>query len=256
MTRLPLLFALWLLGTMGLAAQSSGFKPASGLGIIYNREVAVNMKLLTHRGFSLGVEFGRLITYDKTKYYHFSFGEIKHPKEFRQSADPSSRAFRPYVFGKQNNLFVLRGGWGAKRYFSEKAKQKGVAVGMSYSFGPSLGLLKPYYLALRYTADGASSSRILHERYSEANAGTFLDNTRIQGASAFTRGLGELGFRPGANASIALHLDWGAFDDFIKALEIGIMADAFAQKVPILVSEQNDRLFLNFFLNLQLGKRR
>jgi len=131
-----------------------------------------------------------------------------------------------------------------------------VAVGMSYSFGPSLGLLKPYYLALRYTADGSGNSRILHEKYSEENAAVFLDNTRILGASPFTRGLGQLGFRPGANASIALHLDWGAFDDFVKALEIGLMADAFAQKVPILVSSQNDRLFFNFFLNLQLGKRK
>lgn len=236
----------------------TGFKPpATGVGIIYNTETTINLKLVTHRSFALGMEFGRLQTYDKTKYYHFGIGEIKHPKEYRQSADPSvSRSFRPYVFGKRNNLLVLRAGWGMKHYFSEKAKQKGVAIGMSYSFGPSLGLLKPYYLALRYTADGAGNSRILHERYSEENAAVFLDNTRILGASPFTRGLGKLGFRPGANATIALHLDWGAFDDFVKALELGLMLDAFAQKVPILVSSQNDRLFFNFFLNLQLGKRK
>ena len=156
-------FFFCLLFVSVVAAEGSsqnGFKPpATGIGVIYNTETTINLKLVTHRSFGIGMEFGRLQTYDKTKYYHFGIGELKHPKEYRQSADPSvSRSFRPYVFGKQNNLLVLRAGWGMKRYFSEKAKQKGVAIGMSYSFGPSLGLLKPYYLALRYTADGAGNS--------------------------------------------------------------------------------------------------
>ncbi|MBP6826008.1 MAG: hypothetical protein KA165_05515, partial [Saprospiraceae bacterium] len=134
-----------------VAGWSQGMKPpVSGVGILYNRETSFNFKLTTNRGFAPGMEFGRLRTYYKTTYYHISLGELKHPKEKRQSADPSvSRSFRPYVFGKQNNLFVLRGGWGVKRYYSEKAKQKGVQMGVSFAFGPALGLLKPYYLALR-----------------------------------------------------------------------------------------------------------
>ena len=134
-----------------VAGWSQGMKPpVTGVGILYNRETSFNFKLTTNRGFAPGMEFGRLRTYYKTTYYHISLGELKHPKEKRQSADPSvSRSFRPYVFGKQTNLFVLRGGWGVKRYYSEKAKQKGVAMGVSFAFGPSLGLLKPYYLALR-----------------------------------------------------------------------------------------------------------
>ena len=41
---------------------------------------------------------------------------------------------------------MLRVGMGAKRYFSEKAKRKGIAIGINYQAGVSLGLLKPYYL--------------------------------------------------------------------------------------------------------------
>lgn len=229
------------------------------VGIVYNRETTFNMRLTTNRGFVPGMEFGRLRTYYKTTYFHISLGEIKHPKEQRQSADPIlSRSFRPYIFGKQNNVFVVRSGWGVKRYFSEKAKQKGVAVGISYAIGPSLGLLKPYYLAICYPdPDSPGDCRIFHEKYSAENANLFLDeNGRIKGASPFTRGFGEMGFRPGANASIAFHMDWGAFDEFVKALEIGAMVDVFPKKLPILVSEENQRVFLNFFVNLQLGKRR
>ena len=53
-----------------------------------------------------------------------------------------------------------------------------------------------------------------------------------------------------------MHLDWGAFDEFVKAFEIGAMLDVFPSKIPILVGENNHQVFLNFFVNLQLGKRR
>ena len=251
---------LWVLVlSVSISAPAQNFKaPVSGVGIIYNREMALNLKVTTNRGIAPGIEFGRLRTYYKTTFFHVNVGDIRHPKEYRQSAAPTvSRSFRPYVFGKQNSLLALRAGWGTKRYYSEKARQKGVAVGMSYSFGPTLGVLKPYYLALKRIADQPSQSRVSHEKYSEANAQVFLNNSFIYGASPFTRGFSELSFLPGANAALALHLDWGAFDEFLKAMEIGIMADVFIRKAPILVAEeQNNRTFINFFLNLQFGKRR
>lgn len=247
-----------LLAALAVGARAQGFKPpVGGVGIVYNRETAFNFRLTTNRGFAAGMEFGRLRSYYRTTYFQLNLGEVKHTKEQRQSPPPNVRSFRPFVFGKQNNFFVARAGWGVKRYYSEKAKQKGVAVGMSYSIGPALGLLKPYYLALAYTSpDNPRDQRVLHQKYSESNAAVFLDQTRILGASPFTRGLGEISFIPGGNASIAFHMDWGAFDEVVKALEIGLQIDAFARRVPILVSEENSQLFFNFFINLQLGKRR
>lgn len=251
------LYCLSFLAFLTVSGWSQGAKPpVTGVGIVYNNETTFNFKLTTNRGFAVGMEFGKLRTYYKTTYFGVSLGEIKHPKEQRQSADPQvSRSFRPFVYGKQNNLFMLRSNWGVKRYYSEKAKQKGVALGVSYSFGPTLGLLKPYYLALRRVGDTPGQSRVTHEKYSEANADIFLDNTRILGASPFTKGFGELSFLPGANATVAMHMDWGAFDELVKAFEIGLTLDVFFKNAPILV-EQNNPLFFNFFINLQLGKRR
>jgi len=232
--------------------------PPENKGIVYSRETAFNIKLATNRGLVPGMEFGRLRTYYKTTYFHVSVGELKDPKEQRQSAEQQiGQSFRPYVFGKQNNFYVVRSGWGVKRYYSEKAKQRGVAVGISYNVGPTLGLLKPYYLALQRKAS-ETTFRTFEEKYSPENADLFLDqNGRILGASPFTKGLDEISFRPGLNASIALHLDWGAFDEFVKALEIGAMLDVFPSKIPILVGDNNNhQVFLNFFVNLQLGKRK
>ncbi|MCW5924570.1 MAG: hypothetical protein KIS77_19790 [Saprospiraceae bacterium] len=252
------LFCLSFLAFLTFEGWSQGYRPpVTGVGIVYNTETTFNFRLTTNRAYALGVEFGRLRTYYKTTSFNFSFGELKSPKEQRQSADPAaSRSFRPYVFGKQNNLFMLRSGWGVKRYFSEKAKQKGVAIGMNYSIGPSLGLLKPYYLALAYTnPDDPRNFRVLHQKYSDGNADVFLNNTRILGASPLTRGISEITLLPGASGAISMHIDWGAFDEFVKALEIGFMLDVFLKEAPILV-EQNSPMFFNFFVNLQLGKRK
>jgi hypothetical protein len=253
---LSLIYFLCLLG-LGATAQNATM-PKQNVGIIYRTETAFNLRLATNRGLSFGMEFGKLRTYYKTTFYHVSLGELKHYKEQRQSAPPSaSRSFRPFVFGKQNTLLLARGGWGVKRYYSEKAKKKGVAVGVSYTFGPTLGLLKPYYLAIRRPGSSDTHGRVSHEKYSSANEDVFLNNsTHILGASAFTRGFKELSLLPGANAGVALHFDWGAFDEVVKAMEIGLQSDFFLRKAPIMVSEENSPLFFNFFVNLQFGKRR
>lgn len=230
-------------------------------GIVYNKEFTVDFKLHTN-GFALGFNSGRLKTYYLTRFYNFEIGELKHPKEFRQSFDnvqSSGNVSRPFVFGKQNSFFVLRAGIGEKRYFSEKAKRKGLAVGISYEAGPSLGLLKPYYLELRRQDEGEPLYQ--SERFSEENADRFLSITDILGSSGFSKGLGEISALPGAHAKFAVHFDWGAFDEFVKAIEAGVMVDVYFRNVPIMVESElvenveNRPLFINLYLNLQLGKR-
>lgn len=235
-------------------------------GIVYQKELTFDLEFLQTNGYALGVNIGKLKTYYLTNFYNIEIGEIKHTREYRQSFDfpaPSSnRVSRAFIFGKQNNFIVLRGGLGQKRYFSEKAKRKGLAVGISYEGGPSLGLLKPYYLELVRTSEpGGNDYFIRSEKYSAGNEDLFLDITRIFGASGFSKGLGEVKVLPGGHAKMAVHFDWGAFDEFVKALEAGVMIDFYFRDVPIMVESpqvpnvNNSPIFVNLYLNLQLGKR-
>lgn len=252
-----LILSLFLLAAFAMEGRAQ-IAPKEEVGFLYNRETTFNLRLATNRSFGIGMEWGRLRTYNKTKTLSLGISEMKHPKEQRQNAAPSvRRSSRPFVYGKRNSLFVARSGWGVKRYFSEKAKQKGVAVGISYSIGPSMGLLKPYYLALNIKDPSIDIGRTAIVKYNEANHDDFLNNSKILGAAPFTRGLGELSFLPGGTGSIAYHMDWGAFDEVVKALEIGLTVDVFARKAPIFVDDtQNKQVFFNFFLNLQFGKRK
>jgi hypothetical protein len=251
---LPLLFFSFALSAQEIVQpkQLDGDK-----GIIYNEEFALGLRIHTH-GFAVGFSLGKLKTYYLTKYLHFEIGELKHPKEIRQSFDTPStlngRISRAFKYGKQNNLYVVRGAMGAKRYFSEKAKHKGVAVGISYEAGASLGLLKPYYLELR----GGDGNYSISTKYSEDTAERFLDIWQIHGSSGWTKGIGEISLLPGLNGKFAVHFDWGAFDEYVKSLEAGIMVDVFTRKAPIMVevnNVENRPFFLNLFLHLQFGKR-
>lgn len=240
------------------------FSPESK-GIVYNKEFTVDFRLHTN-GFALGANIGTLNTYYKTRYYHFEIGEIHHPKEYRQSFDLSfpntPTTSRSFIYGKQNNFFVLRAGIGEKRYFSEKARKRGVAVGMSYEIGPSLGILKPYYLQLLYFPEDLERQAELRSRkYTEETAADFLNIDRIYGAAGFAEGFSELSLTPGAQGKLAVHFDWGAFDEFVKAVEAGIMVDFYFKKIPLMVEDpaiggvENRPFFVNLFLNFQLGKR-
>jgi hypothetical protein len=186
MRLIPVLtIALLLLSFTAMQAQET-FQPKQlddpAKGIVYNKEFAVGLRMHTN-GFSLGVNLGEIKTYYRTRYWHFEIGELQHPKEFRQSFDTPStvngRISRAFKYGKENSLLVLRAAIGEKRYFSEKAKYKGVAVGLSYEAGATLGMLKPYYLELR-AGDGRAS---ITTKYSETTAARFLDIWQIQGAS-------------------------------------------------------------------------
>jgi hypothetical protein len=254
MFRLAMLILL-VTTSIDLYAQTSGSK---SVGYVYDTEKAYELRFHTNKGIGLAYQKGKIRTYYKTSFYRFGISELKHQKEFKQGADPAvTRAARPFTYGKQNNLFALRLSYGNKRYFSEKAKRKGVAVGMSYSLGGTLGILKPYYLIIsRPVPDQPNRSYLSSERYTEDNATLFLDDARILGASSFFKGFGQASFRPGANASISTHLDWGAFDSFMRAMELGMMVDFFPTTMPILVSEDNQKLFINFYLSFQMGKRK
>ncbi|NJK82974.1 MAG: hypothetical protein HC912_03305 [Saprospiraceae bacterium] len=228
-------------------------------GVIYDKEFAAEFRLQTN-GWGMGLQWGDIRTYYLTRFYYVGLGELKHTREFRSNM--AGFGTRSYIFGKQNNFFQIKGGVGEKRYFTERADRKGLGVGISYRVGPTLGLLKPYQLDIS-SSEGSSlfGFQTRSIRYTSQNADEFLDKNRIVGSSGFSSGLDNLSVVAGANAMVALHLDFGAFEEFVKAVDVGIMLDFFLQPVPVMVESaqldnvKNRPYFLNIFVNFQFGKR-
>ena len=258
MIRSMLVAVLLLISVVFSTAQSSSTRLNSDAkGIIYNREKALDARWHTH-GWAANAQFGNVRSYYKTTYYKFGIGELKSHKEVKKSTDPSnfgSQGFRQYTYGKQNFGLVLRGGVGMKRYYTEKASKNGVALAMNYSAGLTMAMMLPYYLEIGGSRDGKTIST----RYSDATARDFLDEYKIKGKSGLFKGIGELKVIPGIHAQAGVHLDWGAFDEFLRAVEAGIQIDIFYKKLPIMAPiggiNENRPYFFNLYVSLQIGKR-
>ena len=134
-----------------------------------------------------------------------------------------------------------------------------MAFGLSYSGGPVLGLVKPYYLDIFFndnSTSGVFNRIIVPTKYDGTNGDLFLEPSSVNGATGFGEGLDEIKIQPGIQGKVALHFDWGAFDRFVKGLEMGIMADLYFKEVPIMILEDNKNFYLNLYINAHFGKRK
>ncbi len=258
--RLIVASLLWTLFSPLISKAQTTFQPRlpseDRVGVVYTEELTFDFFAHTS-GMGVGVKFGEMETYYRTTFYHIEIGTMRHPKEVRQSNRISlfSVLSRPYIYGKQNSLYTLRAGWGTKRYFSEKARRKGIAVGVSYQYGATLGLIKPYYLELRGERDGPFGN-VNSVRYSEEEHDRFLDRSLIEGHSGFFKGFTEMGFAPGIHLKGGMHFAWGAFEERVRALELGVQIDVFFRDIEIMIIEDNRPYFVNLYLTLQLGRRK
>ncbi|MDF1697764.1 MAG: hypothetical protein P1U56_18095 [Saprospiraceae bacterium] len=260
-----LLFLVFIAVGLELQAQKT-FQPKATQfdwkGIVYRKERAFEARLHTHGGL-IGMNFGEIKTYYKTNYFHISLGYLKDPRESRQNRNLSfsfPERSKSFAFGKQNSVINLRGGLGSKRFLSEKAKRKGIAIGYDYQVGPSIAILKPYYLELLYSVEnGGVTDRVLRtERYTPENAEKFTTYNDVFGGAGYFTGFGELTVVPGIQAQLGLFFSMGAFDKYVKALELGMMVDVYSKKLPIMIETEeisNKPYFFNFYIKFLLGKR-
>lgn len=227
---------------------------STNVGIVYDREMSFPLTLHTN-GFHVAMNVGKLKTYYKTSYMGVSLGHLKHPREYKRS-DQGSRfqGGASFVFGKQNTLIPVRAYKGWKRYYSGKDKRRGVAVGTSFEVGLTAGIIKPYVLQIAREGGTAETGNFFFTY--EENPAAFADRERIEGTGGLRRGWGDASILPGINAKAAIHLDWGAFDELMRAVEAGVMVDFFPRNVDLLIPPaDNTPLFINFYLALHLGKR-
>lgn len=201
-------------------------------------------------GYGIFLELGRSRSPRLTNLYLLEITEIKHPKEERVS---NANAFfsNSFIYGKINNFYQVKLGFGQQYVFGQKGNKNGVAVLAVVHAGLSLGLLKPYYLQVQEQSTGAQDIK-----YDSKDSLSFLDASKIIGGSGFGKGWGELKMKPGAFLKTSLRFDFGRFNESIQALEIGMSVDAYASKIPQLVFNEPERFFFQGHIALVFGHRK
>ncbi len=215
--------------------------------LVYNKQSIFGLMLRTD-GYGIFYELGKMRTTRKTTTYDLELTEIKDPKEEKLPNGGFSFG-NPYVYGKINNFYQLKLGVGQQYILGDKGNKNGVAVSALYNGGLSLGFLRPYYIQVEDVYGNIQTIK-----YSQ-DTSLFL-NGYIHGGGGLGKGWGEMKFRPGVYAKTGLRFDYGRFNEVVSALEVGISAEAYAQKIPIMLYQKERQLFFQGYITLEFGRRK
>jgi len=203
---------------------------------------------LRTNGYGAFYEMGRRKSERFTNIYVAEITEIKNSKEDKLGAQ--NFFGNSYVFGKLNNFYQLKLGFGEQYIFGQKGNKNGVAIIGSAQAGIDLGFLKPYYLQV-FDANGEIES-ITYEQDSAA----FLDVRSINGAAGITKGWNGVKLKPGLYIKAALRFDFGRYNETVQALEIGMSVEGFGSKIPIMLYNDPKQLFFQGHIAFAFGRRK
>ena len=215
--------------------------------LIFSKQSIFGLQLRTS-GYGAFYELGRMKTNRKTNIYRLDITEIKHPKEEKL---PSGGIFfgNPYIYGKINNFYQATFGFGQQYILGQKGNKNGVAVSAIYNAGLALGLLRPYYIDVE---DNGQSKSI---KYTAEDSSLFLSGN-ILGGGGFGKGWSELKVKPGAFVKTAIRFDYGRFNEVVSGIEVGISAEFYSSKIPILLKQKDKQFFYQGYLSILFGRRK
>lgn len=217
--------------------------------LIFNKQGEFGIKLNTD-GYGIFYEHGKYKTINKTNLWWIELGERKNAKEEKRTRSDGFFYYgNPFIFGKQNNFYYLKGGLGQQYMIGGKGNRNGVAVSAIYGGGFALGMLKPYYLSV------VENNAEVDIKY-EDNPSLFITPSAIIGSAGPFKGFGQIDYVPGVHARLALRFDYGRYNDLLSALEVGVNAEYYTKNMPIMVTESDKKFFFNAHIALVFGKRK
>lgn len=244
-----------------LYAQDAEEADTVDMGFLLRREKSVNVMIHT-LGYGLGSRFGVNKTYFKNRMFEFDLFEMRAPNQTRRYNEnfPNPRS---YVYGRLNNLYIIRAGFGQQHLLNRKPYWGGVEVRAFYYGGIDLGLAKPNYLYIAYyvvadnqlVVDHIALERYnpdLHYPYIGVNPNSLCD---IYGRGPILSGFNKIKLYPGFYAKGGFNFEFSARNDRIKSIETGVALDAFPWPVPIMAYSKANTFFLTAYLSFHLGKR-
>lgn len=215
--------------------------------LIYSNE-RYGVIMAHSQGFGAGYRAGLNRNAFNTRVFSIELVGIRSPKQLK-IINPYYNNAKRYVYGKLNDVFFFRAGYGNKKLLNRKPYWGGAELRWLYEAGASFAIQKPYYLFVRRMIDN-NSAVIETERYHSG-----ISTEDIYGRAPFTKGLNETTLVPGLLVRTGINAEFGYVKTSIRSIETGIALDFFPQGVNIMADEQNHRLFATFYLNIGFGKR-
>jgi hypothetical protein len=234
-----LLWALCVLAPFHAFGQNDDEDDTPGTEFVYG------LNLNSNAGLIGGVIFRYSQPLSDRMYQHFGVEivNVKHPKEFRFQGGGNS-----FIYGKTNYLFALRPQYGREIVLFRKAPEEGVRINVLAAAGPSIGIIKPYFVEL-----AVSNTQTVIVQYDPINH----SQDRILGSTGLLRFNGTQ-VAAGLHAKLGATFVFGNFRSSVTGFEVGAMAEAYNRKIPIIqfFDVPNKRFFSSVYLNLFFGGRK
>jgi hypothetical protein len=213
----------------------------------YSEEFNYGINFNTNAGLIGGFFFKWAKANGPKRYHNFGFEvvNVKHPKENRFRNDQTGNSFLAY---KTNYLFVIRPFYGQEFVLFRKAAEEGVHINGILAGGPSIGLLKPYYIL--YLEPNGNPNTAVSVPYTED-----LNLNQVYGVGNLTDGLNEMKITLGVHAKASLSFEFGQIKNSVFGMETGFLVEQFTRTQKIMAFTDNRKFFYSAFFTLYYGRK-
>ncbi len=211
----------------------------------YRSEIVYGLNFNTNGGIIGGAIFKYSQAVSSSMYQTFGIEvvNVKHPKELRVTYNNTNT----FIAGKQNYLFAVRPQYGRELVLFRKAPDEGVQINAVAAIGPTLGLVKPYYVLYSYSTTDVRSERYEPDRH---------DLARIIGTGGMFEGFDEIKIVPGVNFKAGLSFELSGFRNSVTGFEVGFMLEKYTSDVVLMPAARNRSFYTSGYLNVYFGSKR
>jgi len=218
--------------------------------IAYKKHFAVGGKLIND-GYGIFFEKGRGQSVKRSMLFQIEIAERKHNKEEKENKVLSPSA--PVINGKMNFFYPVKLGVQQQFLLGNKSNKNGVSVTGNVGGGLTIGLLRPYEIEV---TDTAGKRRWI--KYDSPDSLLFRQAFASPTTSGpnLGRGWNSLKMTPGAYAKAALRFDYGAYNEMVNAIEVGVVAEFYSKKIPQMLDNKQKNFFFTAYFSVMFGKRK
>jgi hypothetical protein len=207
---------------------------------------------LVSNGWAANFRFARRIDAFSSYIIDADIAGFRHPKEIKSQSPWISGWGRSFVFGKLNEAFGVRGGFGYQKELFGKFDPGGISIRYFGSGGITLALLKPVYYK-KVIGYNPLTGQVYWEP-SPFDPDYMQSIYDIYEKQPFYVGIEEVRPYPGLFARMGLCFEYSSEDRVVNALEGGVQVEGFLARLPIMATDDNQRLFLTLFASYRFGK--
>lgn len=204
--------------------------------------------MLAHSfGFGIDVQY-HLIRRNSSLVFSTSLSSYKDPKELKIQSAYADQGGKRYIYDKKNYAYILAPTFGYSKNWIPNSGFSKVGLSTTFSAGPLLALLKPYYLEVAIPFNG-NQAFVEVDKYDAA----LYNYSNIVGEADYFLGLNEMKIQPGFRGEISTMVDFAGNRNLIRGIEVSVFGDIFAKPLEIFDINDNRTFWFGGSIEFLIG---